>query len=118
MNKKVLIGVGVLAAAGLAYYLWKKNKDASTEGKEEKANAIGRFSTSGSMLTPRVAPVIAPIGTVGTVSGTNLRNYPAPLGIKKGYKKLFGEGTRKAECCVWLGDAWRCTSAPCTLGTI
>jgi len=42
MNKKVLIGVGVIAAAGLAYYLWKKNEDASTEGKEEKANAIGR----------------------------------------------------------------------------
>lgn len=26
MNKKVLIGVGVLAVAGVAFYLWNKNK--------------------------------------------------------------------------------------------
>jgi LPXTG-motif cell wall-anchored protein len=27
MNKKVLIGLGVLAVAGIGYYMWKKNKD-------------------------------------------------------------------------------------------
>jgi len=45
MNKKILIGVGVLAAAGLAYYLWKKNEASENEtktGGEKKANAIGR----------------------------------------------------------------------------
>lgn len=37
MNKKLLIGLGVVAAAGLGYYLWKRNKDSkSTEIPAEK----------------------------------------------------------------------------------
>lgn len=30
MKKNLLIGVGVLAAVGIGYYLWKKSKDEST----------------------------------------------------------------------------------------
>lgn len=31
MNKKLLIGLGVVAAAGVGYYLWKRKKDSETE---------------------------------------------------------------------------------------
>lgn len=42
MNKKVLIGVGVLAVAGVAFYLWKKNQ----EVPENKSNAGGKKKKS------------------------------------------------------------------------
>ncbi len=38
MNKKLLIGLGVVAAAGVGYYLWKRKKDSETE---TKSNAKG-----------------------------------------------------------------------------
>ena len=34
-NKKIIIGLGVLAFAGIGYYMWKKNKS------ENKSNASG-----------------------------------------------------------------------------
>jgi hypothetical protein len=37
MKKNLLIGVGVLAAVGIGYYLWKKSKE------EEKSNAQGVY---------------------------------------------------------------------------
>lgn len=37
MNKKLLIGLGVLAVAGIGVYMWKRRKD-----EETKSNAIGR----------------------------------------------------------------------------
>jgi hypothetical protein len=41
MNKKtILIGLGVLAVAGIGYYMWKK-KSETTSGAEEKSNAKG-----------------------------------------------------------------------------
>lgn len=40
-NKKLYIGLGVLAVAGIGFYLWKKKQGESSE-TEEKANAIGR----------------------------------------------------------------------------
>jgi len=91
MNKKVLIGVGVLAAAGLAYYLWKKNKDASTEGKEEKANAFGRFSTRGSMLTPRVAPIVA-------TKAPNPTNVKGAWTCPSGWKVCLND--KVVSCCA------------------
>jgi hypothetical protein len=68
-NKNLYIGLGVLAVAGIGFYMWKKKQGESSEketavASEEKANAIGRNSTL--RFSPsRVAPVIAPIGTVG-----------------------------------------------------
>lgn len=35
MNKKVLIGLGVLGVAGIAYYMWKKKQDESSTSKNE-----------------------------------------------------------------------------------
>jgi hypothetical protein len=41
MNKKtILISLGVLAVAGIGYYMWKK-KSETTSGEEEKSNARG-----------------------------------------------------------------------------
>jgi hypothetical protein len=72
MNKKVLIGLGVLAVAGVAFYMWKKKQGESSEtetavASEEKANAIGRNSTL--RFSPsRVAPVVASNRVVATKS--------------------------------------------------
>lgn len=58
-NKKILIGLGVLAAAGLAYYLWKKDKsEDATEtktGGEKKASAIGRIGNGMSLGSPKIS---------------------------------------------------------------
>jgi hypothetical protein len=41
MNKKtILIGLGVLAVAGIGYYMWKK-KNETTSGADESSNATG-----------------------------------------------------------------------------
>ena len=34
MTKKILIGAGILAGAGLVYYLWKKNKEEKTSSAD------------------------------------------------------------------------------------
>jgi hypothetical protein len=34
-NRKLYIGLGVLAVAGIGYYMWKKNNEISTEEKSE-----------------------------------------------------------------------------------
>ena len=46
MNKKVLIGLGVLAVAGIGVYMWKRRKDGETSEKKSKSsNARGVFSS-------------------------------------------------------------------------
>jgi hypothetical protein len=45
MNKKLLIGLGVVAAAGVGYYLWKRNKDSkNTEIPAEKREGEVKLS--------------------------------------------------------------------------
>ena len=47
MNKKtMLIGLGVLAVAGIGYYMWKKKSETSADG-EEKSNARGARGNKG-----------------------------------------------------------------------
>jgi hypothetical protein len=47
MNKKVLIGLGVLAVAGVGLYMWKRRKDG--ESTESKSNAIGSLGSISSV---------------------------------------------------------------------
>ena len=63
-NKNLYIGLGVLAVAGVAFYMWKKKQGESSEtetagASEEKASATGRFGRVSPRFSPRVAPVIA-----------------------------------------------------------
>ena len=97
MNKKILIGAGILAAAGLTYYLWKKNKDASetkTGGEkkpEKKVNAIG--------VNRRFAPINVPLGTVGTISrgtvGGTVGGNTIPLGRIKAWGHKVSGGMKQ-----------------------
>ena len=76
-KKKILIGVGVLAAVGLAYYLWKKDKAEDKSEKtggekkpEEKANALGRVNRFAPVVSPKISPLgTVSRGTVGTFGG-------------------------------------------------
>lgn len=55
MNKKILIGAGVLAVAGIAYYMWKNKKESSEKLSinEEKASAIGKIGTVNNVDCPQ-----------------------------------------------------------------
>ena len=39
MNKKILIGLGILAVAGISFYMWKKNKSSSNSIDWKKTDA-------------------------------------------------------------------------------
>jgi len=93
MNKKILIGAGILAAAGLTYYLWKKNKASETETKtggetkpEVKVNALGRVGSRMSL-----APLILN-ATVGNCSTEQLAGSPPK------YRNCIYKGA--AGCCA------------------
>jgi uncharacterized protein (UPF0333 family) len=91
MNKKLLIGAGVLAVAGVAYYMWKKNKDSETS-TETKANAVG---------------------TIGNVEKMAFGVIPVSK-LKKGDKWY---DSKSKECCRFNGDTIKCTPAPCTISS-
>lgn len=81
MNKKVLIGLGVLAVAGVAFYMWKKKKGSeSSESEtksEEKANAFGRIGR----VSQRVSPSIVSASRVTPIIANNrVVSVPTPLG--------------------------------------
>ena len=96
MNKKILIGAGVLAVAGIGLYMWKKSKDESSSEGEDKSNALGRVA---SLTKDRSFNEVV----------------PTPLGkLKKGDQQVFGQGKKK-ECCTWMGDYWKCQDAPCSI---
>ena len=86
MNKKILIGLGILAVAGISFYMWKKNKSSSNsidwkktdaeiakefgldleqvvemrKKSEGKSNAVGRFRRVGRV--PVTQSIYAPLG--------------------------------------------------------
>jgi len=53
-QKRILIGVGVLAAAGLVYYLWKKNESKEPEEKKASATGLGAIGVSKGVGTERL----------------------------------------------------------------
>lgn len=62
-NKNLYIGLGVLAVAGIGFYMWKKKQGESSETEtagvsEEKASATGRFGRVSPRFSPRVTPVV------------------------------------------------------------
>jgi hypothetical protein len=65
MNKNLMIGLGVLAVAGIAYYMYKKPK-ATTTTTETKANAIGKRKAT--VRNPIPSDLIRPCGGA-TVQG-------------------------------------------------
>ncbi len=90
----MMIGLGVLAVAGIGLYMWKRRKDGETT--ETKSNAVGRVSSL-------------------SVNRSFNELTPTPLGkLKKGDQQVFGTGKKK-ECCTWMTDYWRCTPAPCSI---
>ena len=50
-----MIGLGVLAVAGIGLYMWKKSKDESSSSDETKSNAIGTrtIANKGVISTPQ-----------------------------------------------------------------
>lgn len=93
-----MIGLGVLAVAGIGLYMWKKSKDESSSksSSEDKSNALGRVA---SLTKDRSFNEVV----------------PTPLGkLKKGDQQVFGQGKKK-ECCTWMGDYWKCQDAPCSI---
>ena len=90
---KIYIGLGVLAVAGLSYYLWKT----TTEKKpEEKANAAGRLGRVSPRVSPRVAPINTPVGKV----------------------KIGDKWIENNQCCVVdQFGAIVCKNAPCSIAT-
>jgi hypothetical protein len=55
MNKKVLIGLGVLTVAGIGYYMWKKNseKTSSITAGGEAESKVKRNCVTTCESTPR-----------------------------------------------------------------
>jgi len=94
-NKKLYIGLGLLAAAGLGIYLYRKNKAESTE-TETKANAIGRRKLSNQIfLTSRV-----PSSMVATsIAPIRKNSTPIPLAVPTPTHRY---------CCVQWDEYGRC----------
>ena len=63
-KKKIYIGLGILAVAGFAYWMWNKNKDEEASEKtggekkpeEAKASVNGRRGLGNIAVTPRINP--------------------------------------------------------------
>ena len=51
MNKNLMIGLGVLAVAGIGLYMWKKSKDESSSSDETKSGVVD--SGGGGTESPR-----------------------------------------------------------------
>jgi len=115
-NKNLYIGLGILAVAGIGFYMWKKKQGESSETEtagatEEKANAIGRFGR----VSPRVAPVIAPIGTVGvgTVGGNLGGNITPTIVGKVKFHSIWNTKPRcpSPQTASKMSDgSWACTT--------
>ena len=116
----LLVGVSAFSYAMTADkvgFVPELNKN-EVSGEESKSEALGRVS-SFDVNSGRVSNAI---GTNRNVRGLNPdgtimpTNPNMPLGrLKKGDQKIFGEGTKKAECCTWTGSSWKCVPAPCTI---
>jgi hypothetical protein len=69
MNKKtMLIGLGVLAVAGIGYYMWKKKNEttsAAANGEDESSNAVGvkRGGLVARLGNRTKATIQVPVGT-------------------------------------------------------
>jgi hypothetical protein len=70
MNKNLMIGLGVLAVAGIAYYMYKKPKATTTTGEEPKAGATGKPK----MGTVR-NPIPSPVSSVKPCGGATYMGY-------------------------------------------
>ena len=127
MNKNLMIGLGVLAVAGIGLYMWKRRKDEdslkdkkSPEGKEKssseetKSNARGRFYFNKGTYIPKSKEDIAlRDGKIATVilppSGSN-QPQPTNLWISS------SEGGQ--DKCTWYdsnGNATVVYNRPCTI---
>ena len=80
MNKNLMIGLGVLAVAGIAYYMYKKPKatsNVSTKSGETSSNARG-FEETEEVYTPLAS------GRLKYGEITNLpKRCPAPSVLQK-----------------------------------
>ena len=93
MNKNLMIGLGVLAVAGIAYYMYKKPKatsNVSTKSGETSSNARGFEETE---------EVSNPLSSGKVKVGDTWFDYD------------------NKECCFVQSDyTIKCTPAPCSLG--
>jgi hypothetical protein len=64
-NKKVLIGLSVLAIAGVGFYFWKKNKD--------KDNALKSIQQKLN-INPNINPNTQPISPVQPIVSTEVKS--------------------------------------------
>ena len=117
----LLVGVSAFSYAMTADkvgFVPELNKN-EVSGEESKSEALGRVYS----FDVNLGRVSNAIGTRNKTvrgfvpAGTTMPTNPnMPLGrLKKGDQKIFGEGTKKAECCTWTGDYWDCVPAPCTI---
>lgn len=102
-NKKLIIGLGILAVAGIGYYIWqKKNKDSFSKFEgEESSNATGRKTklccvkeTNG--VCNELKEVYYTVPCPNPKRGASARTIPMPsTGVcPKGYMK----GANDAYC--------------------
>ncbi len=72
-NKKIYIGLGVLAVAGIAYYMWKKNKP------ENKSEFLGLNQKNKIIISNNPLSQIVPMPSTGKCpKGSSPVNVSAP----------------------------------------
>lgn len=82
VNKKVIIGLGVLAVAGIGYYMWKNKK--STESKN--SNSDVKLAT-----TPSEMGAIQNEEEGSNVTGASTTSTPKPNRCPKGWVYANGK---------------------------
>jgi hypothetical protein len=85
-NKNLLIGLGILAVAGIGYYMWKKKSETSSFDGEEYSNARAKGKT-----------------TTKTRAGT--RRILCPSDSPSGYGwKICSDSVSQKDCCAGTGE--------------
>ena len=88
MNKNLMIGLGVLAVAGIGLYMWKRRKDGESSSSDEaKSNAVGVRGVN--VVNPRFSPYRKGSNSeVGSVLTSNVvyKSAPMPVGGDCFYK--------------------------------
>jgi len=112
MNKKVLIGLGVLAVAGIGLYIInKRRKDGETSSDENKSNAIGSLGSIGVGLGTGILNQVS--CTSDQIACTkrgvaSCCNKPKPVGTStataSGVDGDCGSCPYKAECPRYLNS--------------